>query len=620
MSNALANPDRPTGFATLAVQSDPKLVDEADTAVQASAGPVHPQWSWHFTSSSTWLATVLALNSATASPPGPATRLVFTVQPSATLAGSPISPAVKVAAQNDAGTTDPSFTGSVTVALGTPNPSGGTLSGTKMVTAVNGVATFSTLSIDKPGNGYTLQATATVAGATSAATSAAFNITASPPPSPPPTGTGITLAVPPNGSLNEFGRLLIKGFNPDNPHHGDAVVATFVWKSATSSNIIDSVSDVLTTTPYTPVGNKYTLVEFVSTGGVSMATYIATNVQGFPEGRPASNGDILAVRADLTDSVSGGVQITAWTGVNAVTAQALGAHHSASGSGTGSTVADPGTLSVNAGALAYVITMSNAFTTVSQTSTGFGMLAEQSDGNQGIKDHTDTLVQTSLGTAHPQWTWNFPSSSPSTWLASVIALNPGAAPPANQPPTANFPAPSCSGLTCSFTSTSTDPDGTVASYTWTFGDGTPASTLQNPSHTYGAGGSYTVTLTVTDNQGATSAPFSRSVPVSPTNQAPTASFPAPSCSGLTCSFTSTSTDPDGTIASYNWTFGDGCSSTAQNPSHTYGAGGSYTVTLTVTDRKSAAKGPFARSGTRNQPPTASFSVPSCSGLTCNFTS
>src|SRR5439155_19864341 len=102
------------------------------------------------------------------------------------------------------------------------------------------------------------------------------------------------------------------------------------------------------------------------------------------------------------------------------------------------------------------------------------------------------------------------------------------------------------GLTCTFTSTSSDPDGTIASYSWTFGDG-GTSTAQNPSHPYAAGGSYTVTLTVTDNQGATSAPFSRTVAVSPTNQPPVANFTF-SCAGLTCTFTSTSSDPDGTIA------------------------------------------------------------------------
>lgn len=73
----------------------------------------------------------------------------------------------------------------------------------------------------------------------------------------------------------------------------------------------------------------------------------------------------------------------------------------------------------------------------------------------------------------------------------------------NQPPVAGFTS-SCSGLTCSFTSTSSDPDGSISAYSWTFGDG-GTSTAQNPTHTYGAPGTYDVTLTVTDNQGATSA-------------------------------------------------------------------------------------------------------------------
>src|SRR5204862_5675323 len=145
------------------------------------------------------------------------------------------------------------------------------------------------------------------------------------------------------------------------------------------------------------------------------------------------------------------------------------------------------------------------------------------------------------------------------------------------------------------------------------------STAANPSHTYAGGGSYTVTLTVTDNQGAASAPTSRTVGVTPPNQAPTASF-TPCCNALTCNFTSTSSDPDGSIASYSWTFGDGATSTLQNPSHTYAAGGSYTVTLTVTDNQGASSTPFSRSVTvsqANQAPTANFPVPSCSALTCN---
>ncbi len=67
-----------------------------------------------------------------------------------------------------------------------------------------------------------------------------------------------------------------------------------------------------------------------------------------------------------------------------------------------------------------------------------------------------------------------------------------------------------------------------------------------------------------------------------TNQPPSASF-THTTSGLTANFTDTSTDFDGTIVSWNWDFGDGGTSTAQNPSHTYAESGAYTVILIVTD-------------------------------------
>jgi subtilisin len=71
-----------------------------------------------------------------------------------------------------------------------------------------------------------------------------------------------------------------------------------------------------------------------------------------------------------------------------------------------------------------------------------------------------------------------------------------------------------------------------------------------------------------------------------TNQPPTASFTY-STSGLTVSFTDTSSDADGSVVAWSWNFGDGSTSTAQHPSHTYAADGTYTVSLTVTDNDGA---------------------------------
>ena len=77
------------------------------------------------------------------------------------------------------------------------------------------------------------------------------------------------------------------------------------------------------------------------------------------------------------------------------------------------------------------------------------------------------------------------------------------APTPNQPPTASF-TNSCTDLACTFNGTgSSDPDGSIASYAWNWGDGTADGTGSTPSHTYAAAGTYTVRLTVTDNNGAT---------------------------------------------------------------------------------------------------------------------
>jgi PKD repeat protein len=90
-----------------------------------------------------------------------------------------------------------------------------------------------------------------------------------------------------------------------------------------------------------------------------------------------------------------------------------------------------------------------------------------------------------------------------------------------------------------------------------------------------------------------------SVPTTPDNIDPVAGFTS-SCTDLDCSFTDTSTDDDGSIASWHWDFGDGAVSVEQNPDHSYGEAGTWSVTLTVTDNDDASD-EFSASVTASDP-------------------
>ncbi|MCZ2825176.1 MULTISPECIES: PKD domain-containing protein [unclassified Modestobacter] len=130
---------------------------------------------------------------------------------------------------------------------------------------------------------------------------------------------------------------------------------------------------------------------------------------------------------------------------------------------------------------------------------------------------------------------------------------------------------------------SSDVDGTVTGYAWDFGDGSTAGE-PTATHTYRAAGTYAVTLTVTDDRGATTARMAQvTVDAPPPNVAPTAAFTAVT-GGRTGTFDGTaSTDSDGTVVAHDWDFGDGSTGTGATASHDYTADGTYTVTLTVTD-------------------------------------
>jgi probable HAF family extracellular repeat protein len=138
-------------------------------------------------------------------------------------------------------------------------------------------------------------------------------------------------------------------------------------------------------------------------------------------------------------------------------------------------------------------------------------------------------------------------------------------------------------------SASTDREGPIAAYSWNFGDGSAVATGVTTSHTYSTAGSFSVTLTVTDNNGATGA-ANRTITVT-TNAPPVAAFTATPASGLTpltvALDASSSSDPDGSIAGYEWTFGDGATGTGPTTQHIYVNAGSFQVTLKVTDDRGA---------------------------------
>ena len=141
--------------------------------------------------------------------------------------------------------------------------------------------------------------------------------------------------------------------------------------------------------------------------------------------------------------------------------------------------------------------------------------------------------------------------------------------------------------TVSFYDTSQDEDGTIVSWFWDFGDGTN-STLQNPTHKFSSKGSFQVTLTVTDNDGATDTITQEVIVI---NLPPEASFeytPSNPYTNNEVQFIDKSTDPEGIpIVSWHWDFGDGYTSDLQNPTHIFASEGNYNVTLTVWDDENA---------------------------------
>jgi PKD repeat protein len=161
-------------------------------------------------------------------------------------------------------------------------------------------------------------------------------------------------------------------------------------------------------------------------------------------------------------------------------------------------------------------------------------------------------------------------------------------PPASQPPVASFtanPNPVSPGRPVTFdASLSYDPDGTIVSYAWKFGDlstGNGVTTF----HTYAVSGTYIAILTVVDNSSLSSNASQAVIVDAP----PVASFtyaPATVYVTMVVRFDgSGSSDPDGPVVSWAWTFGDGAVGSGMTATHAYARKGTFTVALTVGDSR-----------------------------------
>ncbi len=207
---------------------------------------------------------------------------------------------------------------------------------------------------------------------------------------------------------------------------------------------------------------------------------------------------------------------------------------------------------------------------------------DNTPAGSGVKpSHTYTAAGTYTVTLTV--TDNLGATNTSTGTVTVAAQ-----PPANIPPVAAFTFTTANLVATFDGSGSSDPDGTIASYAWNWGDNTPAGSGVKPSHSYGVAGTYQVTLTVTDNKGASTSVTKAVTTAAVANVPPTAAFTS-TTNNLGASFDgSGSSDPDGSIASYAWTWGDNTpAGSGLKPSHTYTAAGTYQVSLTVTDNKGA---------------------------------
>lgn len=212
----------------------------------------------------------------------------------------------------------------------------------------------------------------------------------------------------------------------------------------------------------------------------------------------------------------------------------------------------------------------------------------------------DTLpahIYTNPGT-YTVWLYNYVGSCVDSTSQQVTV---------NTPPAANFSAANTSTCQQSLTVNFQDGSTGASGWLWDFGDST-TSTLQNPSHTYDGYGTYTVTLIVTNTSGCRDTLSRPSYIWLQRPEITVPQVPSNGCIPFTFSPVPVINSPD-VIVSFNWDFGDGTTSTQQNPTHIYTTQGIYTVKLVYTSSTGCTDSLIFASGvTVGSKPVADFSA------------
>lgn len=239
---------------------------------------------------------------------------------------------------------------------------------------------------------------------------------------------------------------------------------------------------------------------------------------------------------------------------------------------------------------------------------------------QTLRRDNASFAVTALRPEISAGTWQ-PESAPGMAVFENFNMQRGETeppPPANEAPIADPGGPytGVAGQPIALSAAeSIDFDGSITAFAWDFADGSTG-TGQDVSKIYGAAGTYTVLLRVTDDLGAFSEETTTVTVTAPVNQAPV-SRPGGPYSGMAGSGVAfngaASSDPDGTITGYAWSFGDGSTATGATPSHAYASAGTFTVSLTVTDNAGATHTASTTATIAslpvNQPPVANPSGP-----------